>query len=99
MHVTIERTGGFAGIPLMKSIDASTLTVSENENLCQLIETAHFFQLPELIAGSPQPDRFEYQIIIEHEGGKHSVTVAEHAMPAELKPLVDWLMKSGQPVK
>jgi len=96
MHVTLQRTGGFAGIPLIKSIDAASLSASEITALQQMIETAHFFELPALIPSKPQPDRFEYQIIIEADGNKHSVTAAEQALPAELKPLVDWLIRLGR---
>jgi len=96
MHVTLQRTGGFAGIPLIKSIDAASLSASEIAYLQQMLETARFFELPALIPSKPQPDRFEYQIIIEQDGKKHSVTASEQALPAELKPLVDWLIRLGR---
>jgi hypothetical protein len=99
MHVKIQRSGGFTGIPLTKSIDAENLSASEIDHLEQMIEAAHFFELPARIPSEPQPDRFEYQITVEQDGKKHSVTAAEPALPAELKPLVDWMMGSGRPAK
>lgn len=99
MHVTIQRTGGFAGIPLTKSIDAATLSAPEMDDLKRMIESARFFELPGLIPSKPQPDRFEYQITVEQDGKKHSVTAAEPALPPELKPLVDWMMGVGRPAK
>jgi len=99
VHVTIQRTGGFAGIPLIKSIDAASLSASEFHHLQQMIESSRFFELPASIPSKPQPDRFEYQILIEQNGRKHSVTASEQALPAELKPLVDWMMKSEWPAK
>ncbi|MGJ0486416.1 MAG: protealysin inhibitor emfourin [Methylomicrobium sp.] len=99
MHVTLQRTGGFAGIPVTQSIDAASLSAAETNHLEQMIESAHFFELPALIPSKPQPDRFEYQITVERNGKKHSVTVAEHALPAELKPLVDWMTGWRQPAK
>lgn len=96
MHVTLQRTGGFAGIPMTKSIDAANLSASENSHLQQMIETARFFDLPASIPSKPQPDRFEYRIVIEQNGRKHSVTAQEQVLPAELKPLVDWMMKLTQ---
>ncbi|MGZ8164046.1 MAG: protealysin inhibitor emfourin, partial [Methylobacter sp.] len=44
---------------------------------------------------TPQPDRFTYQISVEQDGKRHSVTVGETAMPPGIKPLVDFLMKSA----
>jgi len=99
MHVTIQRTGGFAGIPLTKSIDTAGLSAPEFSHLLQMIETSRFFELPALIPSNPQPDRFEYQISIEQDGKKHSVTAAEQALPAALKPLIDWLMRFEQPAR
>jgi hypothetical protein len=99
MHVTIQRTGGFAGIPLIKSIDAASLSASEIDDLERIIESARFFELPALIPSKPQPDRFEYRITVEQDGKKHSVTAAEPALPPELKPLVDWMMGVGRPAK
>jgi hypothetical protein len=99
MHVTIQRTGGFAGIPVIKSIDAASLSASEIDDLEQMIESARFFALPALIPSKSQPDRFEYQITVEQNGKKHSVTAAEPALPPELKPLVDWMMGVGRPAK
>lgn len=99
MHLTIQRTGGFTGIPLIKSIDSAALSASEMSHLQQLIEKAGFFELPAVIPSLPQPDRFEYQIVIEQNGKKHSVTVAEQALPAELKLLLGWLMSIGRSAK
>jgi hypothetical protein len=99
MHVKIQRTGGFAGLTTTKSIDTASLPAPEIDRLEQMLESAHFFELPALIPSTPQPDRFEYQITVERNGEKHSVTAAEPALPAELKPLVDWLMGVGKPAK
>ncbi len=96
MRVTLQRTGGFTGIPLIKSIDAASLSASEVTHLQHMIEQVRFFELPASMPSKPQPDRFEYQIIIEQDGRKHSVTAPEQALPSELKALVDWVMSSGR---
>ncbi|MGR9086317.1 MAG: protealysin inhibitor emfourin [Gammaproteobacteria bacterium] len=95
MHVTIQRTGGFAGIPFTKELDADSLPQDEANRLRQMVETADFFRLPSVIPFAPQPDRFQYQIIIEQGGKKHRVTVNEAAIPFELKPLLNWLLERG----
>jgi len=97
MHVTIKRTGGFTGIPLTKIIDSANLPQQEAVRLYQMMAAADFFELPPTIPSPPQPDRFHYQISVEQKGKKHSVTVGEAAVPANLKLLLNWLMSQPAP--
>lgn len=92
MQVTIERTGGFTGIPLTKTVNSATLSQQEAARLHQIMAAADFFKLPSKIPSTPQPDRFQYRITVEQEGKQHSVTVGETAVPSNLKPLLNWLM-------
>ena len=92
MQVTVERTGGFTGIPLTKTVDSATLSHQEAVRLHQMMDAADFFELPSTIPSTPQPDRFQYRITVEQEGKQHSVTVGEAAVPVNLKPLLNWLM-------
>ena len=92
MQVTVERTGGFTGIPLKKTVNSGSLSQQEAARLHQMMAAANFFELPSTIPYTPQPDRFQYQITVEQEGKQHSITVGETAVPANLKPLLNWLM-------
>jgi len=92
MQITVERTGGFTGIPLTKTVDSANLSHEEATLLHQMTTAANFFELPSTITSTPQPDRFQYQITIELDGKKHSVTVGETAVSANLKALLNWLM-------
>jgi hypothetical protein len=92
MHITVERSGGFTGIPLTKILDSASLPPQEATNLQQMMTAADFFALPSTIPSTPQPDRFQYRITVEQEGRRHSVTVGETAVPAGMKPLLNWLM-------
>ena len=92
MQITVERTGGFTGIPLTKTVDGAALSQQEAIRLHQMMAAADFFKLPSTIPSIPQPDRFQYQITVEQEGKRHSVTVGEAAVPATLKTLLNWLM-------
>lgn len=96
MRVTIQRTGGFTGIPMTKSIDSVAMSSDEANLLSQMVDAADFFQLPSVIPFTPQPDRFQYQVIIEQEGKKHRVTCSETAIPPKLKSLLTWLMESAR---
>lgn len=94
MQVSLERTGGFAGIPMTITVDAETLSPEQVTQLQQLIDHSNFFHLPQEILGTAQPDRFQYQITIENHRERHEVMVDESAMPPSLRPLLDWLMQT-----
>jgi hypothetical protein len=92
MQITVERTGGFTGVAVTKIIDSQILSQQEAAQLHKMMTEADFFNLPSTISSSPQPDRFQYRITVEQESKQHSVTVDEAVMPANLKPLLNWLM-------
>lgn len=95
MRVFFERTGGFAGIRMTKTIDIDTLPKSERNQLQLLIEAADFFKLPENItSANSQPDCFHYTITVEKGQQQHTVRVSEQAVPDTLRPFLEWLMKA-----
>lgn len=93
MRISFERSGGFAGITMKTAVDEKDLAPGEAQKLRQWVEETDFFNLPgKIISRSPQPDRFQYELKLEEKGRRNTVTVSEEAMPAKLKPLVNWLM-------
>lgn len=92
MRVIFERTGGFAGIRMTKTIDIDNLPESERNQLYLLIEAADFFKLPEnLTSANSQPDRFGYQITVEKSQRQHTVIFSEQSVTDTLRPLLEWL--------
>ena len=92
MRASLERTGGFAGMRFETTVDSDTLEADDAQKLRQLVENSDFFRLPAQIAPQkPQPDRFQYTLTIETNGNTHTVTAGETALPATMRPLVDWL--------
>jgi hypothetical protein len=99
MRISFERSGGFAGITTKTAVDEKDLAPDEAQKLRQLVEEADFFNSPgKMMARSPQPDRFQYELRLEEKGRQHTVTISEEAMPAKLKPLVQWLMEKTRQV-
>jgi hypothetical protein len=92
MRVTFETTGGFAGLTTIKTIDSDKLPQEQANNLHQQVEASNFFNLPATIVyrGAAR-DLFQYKLIIEQEGKKHTVIVDELSAPPELKPLIKLL--------
>jgi hypothetical protein len=97
MKVSFERSGGVTGIPVTMVVDVANLPLTEAEQLRQLVKAADFFNYPALIATEKSlPDRFQYQIAIEDDDKKHSITVGEAVIPDKLRPLIDFVMKVGR---
>lgn len=96
MRILFERSGGFAGMLMNVSIDTAKLPPTEASQVKSMVEAAAFFDLPEAIAASAQPDRFQYHLTVAERKRKHSITVSESSMPGSLKPLVDWLMDAAR---
>ncbi|XGV95156.1 MAG: protealysin inhibitor emfourin [Leptolyngbya sp. BL-A-14] len=92
MHVTLERSGGFTGIPLTLTLDTATLSSEQVTQLRHLVEVADFFH----VSAPPiqgQPDRFEYTITIQDGDRVRTITVGEAAMPEPMKTLLQWLIQ------
>jgi len=97
LRISIERSGGFAGITMKTTVDEKDLSPGEAQKLHQMVEEADFFNLPgKIISRSPQPDRFQYELRLEENGRQHMVRVSEEAMPEKLKLLVEWLMEKAR---
>ncbi|WP_228058080.1 protealysin inhibitor emfourin [Nostoc sp. LEGE 12447] len=92
IQITLERTGGFAGITTTKIVNTANLPIDKANQLRQLIHNADFFNLPTNINSKPpHPDRFKYKIIVEKNGQRHTVVVNEEAVTRELQPLIKWV--------
>ncbi len=75
------------------TVDEKDVAPDEALKLRQLVEEADFFHLPgKIVSGSPQPDRFQYELRLEEKARRYTVSVSEEALPDKLKPLVNWLM-------
>jgi len=97
MRISLERTGGFAGITKKTTVDTAELPANEAKTLPQLVEAADLFRLPERITSpNPQSDRFQYKLTVEDNGKQHTVTVSEAALPGTLRPLIEWLQNISQ---
>jgi hypothetical protein len=95
MHILLERTGGFAGLKRQGSLDSSTLPLPQERRLKELLKRSRFFELPSVLEREPQGvDLFIYRVTVETEKGTHTVAASEAAVPAEMRPLLDFLTRS-----
>jgi len=92
MRVSLERSGGFAGISRTHSISSDELPPDEAQEIADLVGQARFFELPPVIRSTaPGADRFQYKITVESEHGSHTVQVDEAAVPPRLQPVLTWM--------
>lgn len=89
MKIVLERSGGFAGIPLISALDLDKLPQSECEDLEGLVRASGFFDLP---ASLPTPpggvDRFHYRLTVDDAARKHTVEMGDEGLPQELQDLI-----------
>ena len=94
MRIELLRSGGFANLRVKKTVDTSQLPAEQARELSELIEGV---DLEDLARRSPLrgrgADRFQYDLtVIAGEEERH-VSLSEDAMPAELRPLIQWILK------
>lgn len=91
MRVTLEQSGGFAGLMITRTIDTQDLSPSESQQLENLVNESNFFQLNSITELSPQPDRFGYTLSVEIDGRKHSIQLSETNIPDKVRSLLEWV--------
>ncbi len=96
MRISLERTGGFAGMTRNTTVDTASLPSHQANQLPSLLEAADFFNLPtDIETPANQRDRFQYRLTVEDKEKQHTVTVSEAAMPGTLRPLIEWLDRTS----
>jgi len=97
MRVTVERSGGIAGIRKSSSVSTDQLAPEAAQRLSDLVKSAGFHELaPVIRSAQPGADRFQYKITVESENGSHTVLVDEGAMPPSLQLLLNWIKDSAR---
>lgn len=91
IQVEFTTGGGIAGFRETATVDSATLSAEDAQKLAKLIADARFFDLLEQFPPSGTADGFGYTIAVEMNGKKHTVNVDDEKVPAELKPLIEWL--------
>jgi hypothetical protein len=86
MHVTVRRSGGFAGTTeTLADVEASSLTAAAAATLADAVKRSAFFDLPPEIPGDVGGDLFRYEVTVSDAG--RSKTVATSGEPRPGTPL------------
>jgi len=104
MQVQLKMEGGLAYIPGLSKpimIGSETLSTQETAKLKQLLDTAHFFDLPSVI-GTPAPgaaDYRQYIITVDEDGKHHTVRMVEPIEDPNLQALLTYLKTWRQTIR
>lgn len=93
LTVSFRRTGGlFAGNVLVASVSLDDLDDAQRESLQRYLEQADLAALAERspITGAGA-DTYQYDIAVDDGARRSEVVVTQTAVPAALRPLIDWL--------
>jgi hypothetical protein len=97
MKIDYVRSGGLAGMRQGFSASSDSLSADARNQLLQLVQSSRFFDQPEVVKPDEMgADRFEYRITVEGDQGTRTIRVAEGAVPAELQPLITWLVQNSR---
>lgn len=95
MQISLQRSGGFTGIPLTITVDTATLSPAQATQVRHWVEAADFFCLSSSSMPA-QPDRFEYEVTVREGDRAHTITVGDAAIPEPLRPLLSWLLEAAR---
>ena len=97
MKIYFERSGGFAGMLNSTTVDTQNLSSKEANEIKNLVEKAHFFELPSKLSQPSKTkgaaDYFVYKVTIQNDQGKYSVECNDVNMQPTLRPLINFLTK------
>jgi hypothetical protein len=82
MHITIERSGGFIGVPMTRELDTQTIDHQQALELETLLGAADFFNLQDAV--TQETDRFQYSIAVTNQGQSHHINLSETQMSDNL---------------
>ncbi len=91
--IRFERSGGFTGIGIDKTIDSLQLKKEETEMLLKMINRSDFFRLPSGKTINPHPDQFNYKISIQTADKEHILEFSQTSIPESLKDLIRYLIE------
>lgn len=97
VRVSVERHGGFMGIPATTVVDAASLPAGEQDEVERLVQAAGFFGAPHSSThGRPEPDRFEYLVtVLTSDDATNALRAGEAELTEELRQLIAFVQSKG----
>ena len=92
-RIELERSGGFANIPLRAAVSADALDPQERAGLDALLARAP----AGAAARAGAPDRFQYDVTVVAGDRRHHVRLGERELDEPLRALIDRLERDAAP--
>ena len=95
VQVEFRRSGGFAGIDVTATVDASELPAEQAETLTQLVA-----QRPVAAKASPAPgaaDQFSYEMTLRDGRRTRTLQWSEADVPDNVRPILASLTRRAKP--
>lgn len=89
-NITLRQTGGFAGLTREVTLDSRELAEDERGKLSGLIAQSGVFTVV-VETTAPFPDGLNYELIVDGDAGRKSLSFHTGNCPKELLQLVDFL--------
>jgi hypothetical protein len=91
-RIELERTGGFANVPVRASVPMSALAPEERAGVDALRE---YQPADQPVAGAP--DRYQYDITVVGGEYRHHVRIGEPQVDDRLRALIDRMEREATP--
>jgi hypothetical protein len=98
LELSLRRTGGLAGLPMVASLNTRDLDPEEAERIVDALDRAdldHVQNRPGAPPGSA--DMFQYQLDVRGPDRTQTVRFSDYQMPSELAPVIGALMRRAEP--
>ena len=98
MRIVLARSGGLASLSMALSVDTAGLPPDTAGVIDAVLGQA---DLAELAARPRAPargaDRYQYDITVDRDGDRYSMSFTEADVPPELRPVIDALVPLASP--
>jgi len=96
VRIRVERSGGFAGIPIANEIDSKNLPSTLLIKLNKFMENAKSPKLPLTATPRGAADHFTYKILVK-DGAKETVIECnQYSLEDDLKSLVKYVERNSE---
>ena len=92
-RIELERSGGFANLPLRAEVSADALDPQERAGLDALLAR----EPAGSAARAGAPDRFQYDVTVIAGDHRHRVRLGERELDDDLRALIDRLERAAAP--
>ncbi|WP_229075501.1 protealysin inhibitor emfourin [Actinoplanes sp. DH11] len=95
VRAELRRSSGFAGRSLHVVMDSRTLPADQARQLVQLVRSLDLTSIGAMIMAPCTADLLRYDLSVQCGGRHWRGTVAEPTVPAELRPLIQFLTEAA----